>query len=144
MRSTRAHYGISPRQELAIAVRPTGADADAKAAYLREQEGLITSLARLSAFEVLPADAAKPQESGIDFVNEVEVYTLLSGLVDFDEERKRLEKRKAKAEKDLAKLDKKLGNENFLAKAAPEAVEKVKAEHAELTQELKLIEAQLG
>ena len=144
VRSTRAHYGISPRQELAIAVRPTGADADAKAAYLREQEGLITSLARLSAFEVLPADAAKPQESGIDFVNEVEVYTLLSGLVDFDEEKKRLEKRKAKAEKDLAKLDKKLGNENFLAKAAPEAVEKVKAEHAELTQELKLIEAQLG
>lgn len=144
VRSTRAHYGISPRQELAIAVRPTGADADAKAAYLREQEGLITSLARLSAFEVLPADAAKPQESGIDFVNEVEVYTLLSGLVDFDEEKKRLEKRKAKAEKDLAKLDKKLGNENFLAKAAPEAVEKVKAEHTELTQELKLIEAQLG
>ena len=144
VRSTRAHYGISPRQELAIAVRPTGADADAKAAYLREQEGLITSLAPLGAFEVLPADAAKPQESGVDFVNEVEVYTLLSGLVDFDEEKKRLEKRKAKAEKDLAKLDKKLGNENFLAKAAPEAVEKVKAEHAELTQELKLIEAQLG
>ena len=57
--------------------------------------------------------------------------------------RKRLEGRRAKALKELEKLDKKLGNQNFLDKAAPEAVEKVRTEHAELTQELKLIKAQL-
>ena len=60
-----------------------------------------------------------------------------------EEERKRLEGRRAKALKELEKLDKKLGNQNFLDKAAPEAVEKVRTEHAELTQELKLIKAQL-
>ncbi len=144
VRSTRAHYGISPRQELSIALRVTGEAAEAKGRFLQQQEGLISSLARLNGFELLAADADKPVESSVDLVDDVEVYTNLAGLVDFAEERARLEKRRAKAEKELAKLDKKLSNENFLSKAAPEAVEKVRAEHAELTQELKLIAAQLG
>ena len=144
VRSTRAHYGISPRQELSVALRVTGEAREAEEQFLREQEGLISGLARLNGFAVLAPDAGKPKESSVDLVGDVEVYTNLSGFVDFAEERARLEKRRAKAEKELAKLDKKLSNENFLAKAAPEAVEKVRAEHAELVQELKLIEAQLG
>ena len=77
-------------------------------------------------------------------MGDIEVFTALSGLVDFAEEKKRLEARRAKATKELEKLDKKLGNQNFLDKAAPEAVEKVKTEHAALVQELKLIDAQLA
>ena len=51
---------------------------------------------------------------------------------------------KEKAEKELAKLQKKLSNENFVAKAAPEAVEKARAQAAELEQQLALIAAQLA
>ena len=143
VRSTRAHFGISPRQEVAVALRVGGGNAQATEEFLRQQEGLISSLARLSGFEVLAADAPKPADASVDLVGDVEVYALLSGLVDFEEERARLGKRKAKAEKELAKLEKKLANENFLSKAAPEAVEKVRAQQAELVAELKLIEAQL-
>ena len=145
VRATRAAYGISPRQELAVALR--FADDDEKAVAERtlveQQRDLIMALAKLSSLDILEADAPRPAESGIDFVGDIEVYTALSGLVDFAEERKRLETRRAKALKELEKLDKKLGNQNFLDKAAPEAVEKVRTEHAELTQELKLIKAQL-
>ena len=102
------------------------------------------NLARLSGFEVLTHDAARPAECGIDLVGDVEVYVRLSGFVDFAEEAKRLEKRRGAAQKELEKLDKKLANENFLAKAAPEAVEKVRADAADLNRELKLIAAQLG
>ncbi|HJJ00012.1 MAG TPA: valine--tRNA ligase [Coriobacteriaceae bacterium] len=145
VRATRAAYGISPRQELAVALR--FADDDEKAiaerTLVEQQRDLIMALAKLSSLDILEADAPRPAESGIDFVGDIEVYTALSGLVDFAEERKRLETRRAKALKELEKLDKKLGNQNFLDKAAPEAVEKVRTEHAELTQELKLIKAQL-
>ena len=143
--ATRAAYGISPRQELAVALR--FADDDEKAiaerTLVEQQRDLIMALAKLSSLDILEAGAPRPAESGIDFVGDIEVYTALSGLVDFAEERKRLETRRAKALKELEKLDKKLGNQNFLDKAAPEAVEKVRTEHAELTQELKLIKAQL-
>ena len=144
VRSTRAHFGLSPRQELAVALRAGGGNAAELEEFLRQQEGLISSLARLSGFEVLGPDAPKPAQSSVDLVGDVEVYAQLAGLVDFEQERARLAKRKGKAEKELAKLDKKLGNENFLAKAAPEAIEKVRAEHVELQAELKLIEAQLS
>ena len=176
VRATRARYGISPRQELAVSVRVSGdavdagegggtaatgegedavaatgegeATAGASAAdeerFLSEQCELIVNLARLSGFEVLTHDAARPAECGIDLVGDVEVYVRLSGFVDFAEEAKRLEKRRGAAQKELEKLDKKLANENFLAKAAPEAVEKVRADAADLNRELKLIAAQLG
>lgn len=145
VRATRAAYGISPRQELAVTLRFADDDEDAlaKRALVERQRNLIMALAKLSSLDIIEADAPRPAECGIDFVGDIEVYAGLSGLVDFAEERKRLEGRRAKALKELEKLDKKLGNQNFLDKAAPEAVEKVRTEHAELTQELKLIKAQL-
>ena len=145
VRATRAAYGISPRQELAVTLRFADDDEDAlaKRALVERQRDLIMALAKLSSLDIIEADAPRPAECGIDFVGDIEVYAGLSGLVDFAEERKRLEGRRAKALKELEKLDKKLGNQNFLDKAAPEAVEKVRTEHAELTQELKLIKAQL-
>ena len=161
VRQTRAHFGISPRQELDVAVRVQGDSSAAgtagaagaagavgaageTAAFLEGQSALISSLARLSAFTVLGADDAKPADSSVDLVDDIEVYCSIGAYVDLDEERRRLAKRREKAESQMAKLDKKLSNENFLAKAAPEAVEKVRAEHAELEAELALIEAQLG
>lgn len=145
VRATRAAYGISPRQELAVTLRFADDDEDAlaKRALVERQRDLIMALAKLSSLDIIEADSPRPAECGIDFVGDIEVYAGLSGLVDFAEERKRLEGRRAKALKELEKLDKKLGNQNFLDKAAPEAVEKVRTEHAELTQELKLIKAQL-
>lgn len=145
VRATRALHGISPRQELGVSLRVAegGSGKTDERELIEQQKGLVCALAKLSSLELLSADAPKPKDCGIDFVGDIEVYTALAGFVDFEEERKRLEKRRGKAEKELSKLEKKLGNENFLAKAAPEAIEKVRGEHAELTQELKLIAAQL-
>ncbi len=46
------------------------------------------------------------------------MYTILSGHVDLAE-KARLEKEQGKVVKDVAKLEKKLSNPGFLAKAAP-------------------------
>ena len=144
VRATRARYGISPRQELAVAIRLTGADAAAQQQLIEAEAALITNMARLSGYEFLAADAPKPAESSVTLAGDIEVHVILSGLVDFEAERQRLLKEKDKAEKELAKLDKKLSNENFVAKAAPEAVEKARAQQAELQQQLALIAEQLG
>jgi len=55
----------------------------------------------------------------------------LSGLVDLDAERARLEKEMAKADADIARVDAKLGNANFVARAPEEVVEEEKEKREE-------------
>ncbi|MCD8200006.1 MAG: valine--tRNA ligase [Coriobacteriaceae bacterium] len=141
VRATRARYGISPHEALSVTIRCE--DATQREQIERERD-LICNLALLDAIDLLDADAPKPADAGVDLVGTLEIYTLLAGLVDMEAERERLLKEKEKTEAELAKLDKKLANENFIAKAAPEAVEKARGQHEELSASLKLIEAQLG
>ena len=86
----------------------------------------------------------KPAECAAVVVEGAEVYMLLSGLVDFDAERARLAKEQKKIAGDVAKFEKKLSNPGFLAKAAPEIIEKDKTKLAELTDTLARLEAQLA
>ena len=137
VRATRARYGLSPRQELAVKLRCS----ESEASCIKEQSELITSMGRITELDFCDA---KPADSSVTLANGIEVYTILTGLVDFEAENAKLLKDKAKAQKELDKLQKKLSNENFVAKAAPEAVEKARAQAAELEQQLALIEAQLA
>ena len=139
IRSTRARYGISPKQALAAVVKASGADA----ALLEEQRGLLASMANLDELEIGEA-AEKPAESAVVLGAGVEAYVKLSGLVDFDAERARLQKEQKTLAADVAKLEKKLSNPGFLAKAKPEIVEKDTAKRDELAEKLALVEAQLA
>jgi valyl-tRNA synthetase len=64
---------------------------------------------------------------------DVEIYLPLSGLIDFDKERARLEKEMIQAESELKKVDGKLNNETFRAKAPKEIIEKETARREELS-----------
>ena len=86
----------------------------------------------------------KPQESAVTIAGETEVYVLLAGLVDFEVERKRLEKEIATLEKDQAKFQKKLSNPGFLAKAAQEIIYKDSAKLADITDRLEKLRVQLA
>jgi len=68
----------------------------------------------------------------------------LEGLVDFAAERARVSKELTSAEGDLERVNKKLANEGFLAKAAAEVVDKERAKAAELADAVSKLTAQLG
>ena len=140
VRSTRARYGISPKQELPVVLRAGFENA-------RVLEGLksqIVSMARASELSIVPSDAQKPAESACVVAHGCEVYCVLTGLIDFEAERVRLTKERATLQKDEAKFAKKLSNPGFLAKAAPEIVEKDTAKLAELRDKLARVEEQLA
>ena len=140
VRSTRARYGISPKQELPVVLRAGFENA-------RVLEGLksqIISMARASELSIVPSDAHKPAESACVVAHGCEVYCVLTGLIDFEAERARLAKERATLQKDEAKFAKKLSNPGFLAKAAPEIVEKDTAKLAELRDKLARVEEQLA
>ncbi len=54
----------------------------------------------------------------------VEIYLPLAGLLDISKELERLDKELASAQQEMARLQTKLSNENFVAKAKPEVVER--------------------
>jgi valyl-tRNA synthetase len=142
IRSTRSRYHISPKEALDVRLRTLGDDAAGDAAVIEKQALLIHTLAN-TAHMTVAADIQKPEHSSVTVAPGLEIYVLLEGLVNFDEERKRLQKEHDKVAADLAKLAKKLANEGFIAKAAPEIVEKTRTEADELAATLSQIDEQL-
>jgi valyl-tRNA synthetase len=70
-------------------------------------------------------------------LDEATIVIPLGGLIDFDTERARLTKERARVEKDAESTRRKLENPDFLARAKPEVVEenreRIAASEAEIT-----------
>jgi len=81
------------------------------------------SLARTAKI-VFQADGEKPKSSATSVVGEVEVFVPLKGLINLEDEERRLQKEITKIIEELNRTHLKLRNEEFLRKARPEAIEK--------------------
>jgi valyl-tRNA synthetase len=77
-------------------------------------------------------------------VSDFEMYVPLEGLIDFAKERARLEKERAGIEQDLARLQARLDNPDFIRRAPPEEIEKTRALHAEKTLQKTRLEGHLA
>jgi valyl-tRNA synthetase len=134
IRSVRAEMNITA----AIPVVLVGVSIETKARAERWAE-FIKRLARVS--DISSANTA-PQGS-IQLVVGGEVAALpLKGVIDLDAERARLAKEMQKADADIARVDAKLGNANFVARAPEEVVEEEKEKREEaLARKGKIAEA---
>ncbi|WP_066632617.1 valine--tRNA ligase [Desulfolucanica intricata] len=74
----------------------------------------------------------------------VEIYVPLKGLIDIDKEIARLEKELKTVSKDLAKVQGKLKNPGFLAKAPADVIEKERGKEAELSAKEKALTERLA
>ncbi|MCQ2363908.1 MAG: valine--tRNA ligase, partial [Acidaminococcaceae bacterium] len=81
--------------------------------------------------QLLPLTAEKPANAMTTVVTGIEVYLPLAGLIDVAKETARLTKEVADLDKELARVNGKLNNKGFLAKAPGDVVEKEKAKAAE-------------
>jgi len=88
----------------------------------------LNRLARISATFTRPA----PQSGSVQLVVGGEVVALpLKGVIDLAAERARLAKEMTKCDADIARVDAKLGNPNFVARAPEEVVEEEKGRREE-------------
>ncbi|MBJ7317803.1 MAG: valine--tRNA ligase [Brevundimonas sp.] len=95
---------------------------------IARHRNLILTLGRVS--EVGSADAAPT--GAVTFVSGGSTAALsLAGIIDLTAERARLEKEIAVFESDIGHVNKKLGNPNFVSRAAPEVVDEQRAKLAE-------------
>ena len=142
VRSTRARYRISPKEQLGVSIR---ANSDEVAEAIRGMAEFICAFARVSPLDITTEEVAEKPEGSIVLAGaDFDACILVGDLVDFAAERARIEKAIAKAEKELAGAEKTLANEGFIAKAAPEVVAKKRERAEELKAEIGALTAQLA
>ncbi len=120
IRNLRAEKKVSPAKRI-----PATIAGGVKTALLKEQAGVIAALAGLdqSLLSILESLPAKPENSIALVAGPVEIYIPLSGMVDLDEERNRLQKELAESQVQIDRLEKLLGSD-FANKAPALVVQK--------------------
>jgi valyl-tRNA synthetase len=127
IRTARNEVGVPAAAKISLNVH--GASASTKERLLRH-EAAMARLARLDGIQ--PSEAAIARESLQVVVDEATFALLLADVIDLDQERQRLTKELTRVEADLAKIEKKLANPQFLDRAPAEVVEEQRERLAEL------------
>ena len=129
VRNIRGEMNLNPGLKLKALIKTRHANLEA---MLTKYSGFICDLARLDQITIGPK-IEKSKVSASSVLGEMDLIIPLEGMMDFEEERGRIEKELKKIEKDLIFLDKKLSNPNFVKKAPAEVIEKDEKRKATLS-----------
>jgi valyl-tRNA synthetase len=129
LRAARSELGVPAAARLTLQVRDAG---PASQARLQRHGEAIRRLARCADIEL----AIGPIPRGtIQVVVDEATYALpLAGVIDLEQERRRLDRELAKAAAELERFDQKLANPQFLDRAPTEVVEEQRARRTEAEQ----------
>ena len=122
IRNIRGEMNIPPSSKLEVVI---DASDEAEAECMRRNLVHIQNLAKAHTV-FIGLDMPKPDASATVVYGGNSVHVLLKGLIDFEEEKKRLRKEIQKIQKDLEISNNKLGNKAFLEKAPLHIVEEVR------------------
>ncbi|NCG55494.1 MAG: class I tRNA ligase family protein [Proteobacteria bacterium] len=136
LRDIRARHNVPPRQPLEVRIKTSGETARS---YL-DLENLILHLGALSSLSVGP-DQERTIDSAASVTVDSEIF--VPGVIDLEKEKERLSGQMEKTEKRLEGSKKKLLNENFVNRAAPEVVERERSLVNDLEKELVSIQTNL-
>ncbi|CUB06299.1 valine--tRNA ligase [Marinomonas fungiae] len=138
IRNIRGEMNIAPSKPLEIFFR-NGSEQDK--ARMEANLAFLEKLAKIESITWLETGAEAPM-SATALVGEMEVLVPMAGLIDKEAELARLQKEIDKASKDLQRIEGKLGNESFVAKAPAEVVEKEKSKCEDLKSVVARLEEQ--
>ncbi|MDY7036509.1 MAG: class I tRNA ligase family protein, partial [Thermodesulfobacteriota bacterium] len=140
VRNIRGEMNIPPSKKVNILLEiPESTDAE----VIRGNIIYIQNLARVDSVEVKSV-VSKPEASATSVFGKNQVHVILKGLLDFQEERKRLRKEIKKIEGDMDEANKKLSNKKFMEKAPEEIVEKVRKKSESISLKLEKLNQNLS
>ena len=127
VRYLRSEVQLPPGKKVQVIIK---ADSESSLQTLAAGEAVLQKLAGLEKLTVLRELPEQPKQALAAVVGDLEVYLPLQGLIDIEQEIKRLEKELQKLEAEVARAEGKLNNQGFLAKAPQQVVaaERAKAE----------------
>lgn len=129
IRNVRSEMNVPPSKKAKVIIVPT----EEKKEAMEAGKDYFVTLSSASEVEIVADETNIPEDAVSVVIDGVKIFIPLDELVDFAKEIERLSKEKAKLESEIKRVNGKLSNEGFVAKA-PEALinaEKAKKEKFE-------------
>jgi valyl-tRNA synthetase len=117
IRSVRTEMNVPAGAKIPLVIIGAGEETGVRV------ESQLQALTRMARLESVDYSTEVPSGSAQLVLGDATFALPLAGVIDIDAERVRLKREVAKEEVEIDKIDKKLGNEQFVAKAKPEVIE---------------------
>ncbi|WP_433946817.1 valine--tRNA ligase [Paenibacillus sp. SN-8-1] len=123
VRNVRAEVNVPMSKKVELIVKP---GSDRAHNIISRNENYVRRFCNTSEFSIA-IDAEAPDKAMSAIVTGAELYFPLAGLIDIGQEIARLQKEFENLTKEVERVEKKLGNEGFVAKAPAKVIEEEKA-----------------
>ncbi|HXV19144.1 MAG TPA: class I tRNA ligase family protein, partial [Candidatus Omnitrophota bacterium] len=129
IRNVRSAWQINPKDPVLVAVKVAR---DKELKVLKDFSSYIVQMAKVSSLQI-GKNITRPKESAVANIGRIETYVVLSGLIDIQVERQRIECALEDVEKMIRGVEGRLRNDEFVKKAPKDIVdrERLKAEELE-------------
>ena len=138
LRNIRSTFNIAPSIPLKAQIAP--ADAATRDLIARMEDHIKRLGVKIEELQIVDKLPAR-KGSARAVVGGAEIAVPLEGLIDFDKERSRLEKELNKLINERGGLEKRLSNQDFISRAAPDVVETTRARAEELDDQVSKLRA---
>ena len=139
VRNIRSELRVPPGKKINVVIS-AGGD---MLSLLSNQAGYIQVCSQASEVKV-GENVQKPPSSGSAVIKDIELYVPLEGLIDIDEESRRIQKEIDKFTKLLNGIESKLNQEKFLSKAPQDVIDRERERKKEYTESLSKLEDSLS
>ena len=139
IRNMRAEVNVAPGKKVPAILLV----ADELQPVVADNQSYIKLMASVDELSILPAGGDKPENAMAAVTKGIEVYLPLKGLIDVEKETQRLNKELDGMTKEIGRIEGKLNNAGFLAKAPAEVVEKEKTKAQEIAVKMQAIQERL-
>ncbi|MCM2680412.1 valine--tRNA ligase [Echinimonas agarilytica] len=139
IRNVRGELGISPNKALNTLLRNVDGNSQR---CLNENQTFLKAMANLESIELPSAEADLPMCT-MQMVGNMEVLIPMAGLIDAEAEIARITKQLEKMGKDAGRIEGKLSNQGFVAKAPEAVVAKEQEKLNEIKRDMAKLEAQI-
>ncbi|MBM3285370.1 MAG: class I tRNA ligase family protein [Candidatus Aminicenantes bacterium] len=136
IRDLRSRYTISSRKKVEVLIKADGEPAD----ILNRLQKLVLHLGNLSRLDVA-AGIRRPATAATQVIGEMEVF--IPGVIDPAKEREQLKSQRERLVAELAKVEARLQNENFISRAPAGVVAGEKSRLEDLRAEIALVDKHL-
>lgn len=135
IRNARAEMDVPPSKKAKVIIVP----AEEKKPAVEATREYFVTLASASMVEIADNENNIPEDAVSVVINGAKIFIPLDELVDFEKEKERLTKEKAKLEGEIKRVNGKLSNQGFLAKAPESLVNEEKAKKEKFEEMIKSV-----
>ena len=136
IRNIRGEMNIAPNKEVGILVK---SQKEELIEIIENNKKYFEKLAKVNKIQT-GIDFVQPPQSASAVLKDMDIYIPLKGIIDFDSEKKRLDKEIKRIEGALSGINKKLTNNTFLEKAPPEIIDKERQKSIDYSEKLEKLE----